>query len=134
MSGFRNKSFAICALRRSDGERAPVYGVPTGSRLEWTIRTNLDAPDAFADVRLRRGNELIELVGPMKLSDISGGTTGDLPGLSPGRYELELTGYTISADGRRVHVAADEWPFFVGEPGSGVKRADEVAESYDLAI
>jgi hypothetical protein len=118
------KGHFIRVFLRVGGSDTPIHSVPTGSALRWTAK-GADLGDGYADIRLRRGNELVDLVGPLPLSKVVQGTTEELPRLSPGDYFIELKGYRLADNGRKVPVVTDEWPFRVGEPGTAVTFAED---------
>lgn len=125
VTAYLPKGHFIRVFLHVGGTDTPIHSVPTGSTLRWTAKGADLGADGYADIRLRRGNELVDLFGPLPLSKVVQGTTEDLPRLSPGDYFIELKGYRLGDDGRKVPIVTDEWPFRVGEPGTNVTFAED---------
>lgn len=125
------KQFLIAAYGFVDGKLAPVRSVPTGSRLYWLAAPIAEWHPAsgFVHVLLRRGNELIEQVGPVRVTAGSS-MKEELPSLSPGSYKLQIDGFLLGPGGQRIQVPTTEWPFEVKDAGS---RAEPGNTSYPLA-
>jgi hypothetical protein len=116
------KPVEIRACQLREGKFSPVYSVPTGTRIFWCADVESDKfPQTYASIRLRRGNELIDSIGPFEIATVAG-TSEELPNLSPGKYILALDGFKLRDDGERVPVVSDAWTFLVREPGSEVEQ------------